>query len=299
MREAHLRDFIAVIETGSVRSAARKLGLTQAAVSKNLTALERSLGVPLLVRSSQGVEPTEYGKVTLRRARVVDAELRRLQEELDTLSGERPGWVTVGLSATAEALLLPKALTRFHAKLPGVVVSLVGGRSASTTAALREAKIDFAIGPVPPGYTSSDLHLERLCSSELGIVVRAGHPLEGCRQVAELLSCPWAFSVRQPDGDPMLLSVFRERALPPPATLVHCESGSAMTSVLLQTDAVSLTSLAALEPQLSRGLLKVLPIEMGLPPIVQHLMTSAVRPLTATALALAAEFRRASRGQRR
>ena len=80
VREAHLRDLIAVIETGSVRSAARKLGLAQAAVSKNLTALEKSLGVPLLVRSARGVEPTEFGRIVLRRARVIDAELRHLQE---------------------------------------------------------------------------------------------------------------------------------------------------------------------------------------------------------------------------
>ena len=67
MREAHLRDLIAVIETGSIRSAARKLGLAQAAVSKNLTALEKSLRVPLLVRSARGVELTEYGRIVLRR----------------------------------------------------------------------------------------------------------------------------------------------------------------------------------------------------------------------------------------
>jgi DNA-binding transcriptional LysR family regulator len=91
MREAHLRDLIAVIETGSIRSAARKLGLAQAAVSKNLTALEKSLRVPLLVRSARGVELTEYGRIVLRRARVIDAELRHLQDEIETLRGDRHG----------------------------------------------------------------------------------------------------------------------------------------------------------------------------------------------------------------
>lgn len=299
MREAHLRDFIAVIESGSVRSAARKLGLTQAAVSKNLRALERSLGVPLLVRMNQGVEPTEYGKVALRRARIVDAELRRLQEELDRLSGERQGRITVGLSATAEVLLLPTALTRFHEQHPEVLVSLLGGRSASTIAALREAKVDFAIGPVPPGDTASDLLVERLCNSELGIVARADHPQADCAELAELAHLPWTFAVRQPDGTPAVSAVFAQRGLGSPKLAAHCDSGSALVSVLLQTDAVSLTSVAALQPLVSRGLLKVLPIELGLPPIVQHLIYSAPRPLTALASALAAEFRRASRRLRR
>lgn len=299
MREAHLRDFIAVIETGSVRSAARKLGLTQAAVSKNLQALERSLGVPLLVRMKQGVEPTEYGRIALRRARVVDAELRRLHDELAGLSGERQGRVTIGLSATAEVLLLPKALTRFHEQHPEALVSLLGGRSASTIAALREAKIDFAIGPIPPGDPGTDLSVERLCSSDLGVVVRADHPQAGCTELDELADLPWTFAVRQADGTPAIQTVFEQRGLAPPKLAAHCDSSSALISVLLQTDAVTLTSVSALEPLIGRRLLKVLPIALGLPPIVQHLMFSAPRPMTPLAEALATEFRRASRRLRR
>jgi len=298
MREAHLRDLIAVIETGSVRSAARKLGLTQAAVSKNLTALERSLGVPLLVRSAQGVEPTDYGRIALRRARVVDAELRRLQEELDSLQGGHPGDVNVGLSATAEAMLLPEALARFRERTPGVLVSITGGRSSSTIAALREAKIDFAIGPLPPGEEAHDLTTERLFSSDLGIVVRAGHPLADCDDLAKLVGCGWLFSVRG-SGMPVIATLFHERGLPAPDFVAHSESPSSLVCLLLASDHVTLTSVAALQPYCERGLLKQLPIVLDLAPIVQHLMSSALRPLTAQAAALASEFRRVSRRLRR
>jgi DNA-binding transcriptional LysR family regulator len=299
MREAHLRDFIAVIETGSVRAAARKLGLTQAAVSKNLTALERGLGVPLLVRSSQGVEPTEHGRVVLRRARVVDAELRKLQEELESLSGHVQGSVTVGLSATAESLLLPQALTRFRERSPGVLVSVLGGRSTNTIAALREGKIDFAIGPVPPSEDGADLHLERLCSSDLGFVVRAGHPLAHATELAQLAECGWVFAVRQASGEPAITGLFRERGLPEPHLVAHSDSSSALIAILLQSDLVSLTSLAALEPLLQQGMIQRLPLRCELPPVVQHMISSAARPLTAAAASLAAEFRRASRRLRR
>lgn len=299
MREAHLRDFIAVIETGSVRSAARKLGLTQAAVSKNLTALERSLGVPLLVRSSQGVEPTESGRVVLRRARVVESELRKLQEEIDSLAGHAQGTVTVGLSATAEALLLPRALARFHAQMQGALVSLSGGRSTTTIAALREGKVDFAIGPLPPGEDATDLHVERLCSSDLGVVARSGHPQAHATDMAQLIDCGWVFAVRNANGEPQIKTVFRERDLPEPHLAAHSDGGSALVSILLQSDLVSLTSLAALGPLLELGVLKVLPLNLALPPVVQHLITSAARPLTTAADLLATEFRRASRGLRR
>ena len=298
MREAHLRDLIAVIETGSVRSAARKLGLTQAAVSKNLTALERALGVQLLVRSAQGVELTDYGRITLRRARVVDAEMRRLQAELDSLQGGHGGDVNVGLSATAEAMLLPEALERFHEKAPGVLVSITGGRSSSTIAALRDAKIDFAVGPLPPGEEAHDLATERLFSSDLGIVVRAGHPLADCDDLGKLVGCTWLLSVRA-SGMPVISTLFHEHGLPGPDIVARSESPSSLVCLLLASDHVTLTSVAALKPYCERGLLKQLPIVLDLPPIVQHLMSSASRPLTAQAAALASEFRRVSRRLRR
>jgi DNA-binding transcriptional LysR family regulator len=300
MREAHLRDLVAVFETGSVRAAARKLGLSPSAVSKNLSALERSIGVPLLVRSANGIEPTEFGRVILKRARIVDSELRKLREELDDLSGiQQHACVTVGLSATAEVVLLPEAIAQFRERTPGVMVSLFGGRSSSSIAGLRDAKIDFAVGPALQGKAPSDLRLERLCSSELGIVVRSGHPAAACSDLAPLAGYGWIVAVRQADGETTVTSLFRERGLPDPTLVAHSDSNSGLLSMLLQTDLVSLTSLAAIEPYRRQGMLAVLPIDLKLPPVVQHLITSAARPLTPAAASLATEFRKASRRLRR
>ena len=299
MQQAHLRDFIAVIETGSVRGAARRLGLTQSAVSKNLTALERSLGVPLLVRSTHGVEPTEFGRLALRRARVVDAELRRLHEEIDTLAGHGHGTVSIGLSSTAETMVLPTAFVRFRKQNPDVLVSILGGRSSSTIAALREGRIDFAVGPLPPEPVGSDLHFERLFSSELGIVVRRDHPLANCSDLSALGDVGWLFAVRQADGTSTVSTLFRKHGLPDPVLAAHCDSNSALVSMLLQTDLVALTSVAALEPHLRDGMLQPLAIDVSLPPVVQHLITSAMRPLAPSGAALASEFRKVSRRFRR
>ena len=298
MRHAHLRDLIAVVETGSVRSAARKLGLAQSAVSKNLTALEKSVGVPLLVRSVRGVEPTEFGRIVLRRARVVDAELRHLQEEIESVRGDRQKLITVGLSSTAEAMLLPAAVARFREHTPDATISVLGGRSTSTIAALREAKIDFAVGPLPTDQSVSDLRTEQLCSSDLGVVVRGDHPAAHARDLSRLAPYGWLYSVQQ-SSTPTIVALMRKLALPDPQLVMHCDSTSAMISMLLQSDHVTLNSVAALKPLCEPGLLKVLPIKLDLPPSVQYLMSPTMRPLTESAAALADEFRRASRRLRR
>jgi len=298
VQNAQLRDLIAVVETGSVRSAARKLGLAQAAVSKNLSALEKSLGVPLLVRSARGVEPTEVGRIVLRRARVVEAELRHLQEEIERYNGERQNLITIGLSATAEAMLLSDAVARFRESMPEALISVFGGRSSSTIAALREAKVDFAVGPLPTDQSVSDLNTEQLCSSDVGIFVRADHPAANARDLASLVPYGWLYSVRQA-GEPAIVSLMRKHGLPDPVLVAHCDSSSALVDMLLQNDYVAMNSIAALEPLRQRGLLKMLAIDIGLPPVVQYLMTPMMRPLTTPAAALAAEFRRASRRLRR
>ena len=297
MQNPQLRDLIAVVETGSVRSAARKLGIAQAAVSKNLTALEKSLGVPLLVRSARGVEPTELGRIVLRRARVVDAELRHLQEEIERFNGERHDVITVGLSATAEAMLLSDAISRFREHTPGALISVFGGRSSSTIGALREAKVDFAVGPLPGDQGVTDLRTEQLCSSDLGIFVRADHPAAGASDLASLVPYGWLYSVRS--GEPAIVSEMRKRGLPAPALVAHCDSPTALVALLLQNDYIAVNSVGALEPLRRQGLLKLLAIDLDLPPAVQYLMTSMMRPLSTSAAALAAEFRRASRRLRR
>ena len=118
------------------------------------------------------------------------------------------------------------------------------------------------------------------------------------RDLASLVPYGWLYSVQQ-STKPTIVSLMRTHGLPDPTLVMHCDSTSAMISMLLQSDHVTLNSLAAMKPLWETGLLKVLPIKVDLPPSVQYLMSPTMRPLTAAAAALADEFRRASRRLRR
>jgi DNA-binding transcriptional LysR family regulator len=299
MKEAHLRDFIAVVETGSVRAAARKVGLTQAAVSKNLTALERAFGVPLLVRSSHGVETTEYGRVLLRRARLADGELRKAEEEISALSGSHQGIVSVGLSSTAEWLLASRAIEKFRAVRRDALVSIQGGTAVTMTGLLREGRLDFAIVPAAPKLVGEDLRADRLLSTEMVIVARKGHPKAHATGLAELAECEWILGARPGDIEPAIVSAFTQAKLPLPRFAVQRDSFSALIFLLMRTDYVAITSWPPVQPFCEAGLLSVIPIEVKLAAMVQYLITSAQRPMTPNARLLADEFRRAARSHRR
>ena len=139
MELRHLRCLVAIIDTGSFTDAALDLGVSQAAVSRNLGALERALGVRLLHRTSRNVTPTTAGVQVLARARVVLSEADNLvREAVDGHTRLRLGhaWSAVGRH-TAE---FQRRWADLH---PGTELHLV--RTNSPTGGLAEGLCDLSV----------------------------------------------------------------------------------------------------------------------------------------------------------
>ncbi|NML46734.1 LysR family transcriptional regulator [Ramlibacter sp. G-1-2-2] len=298
MREAHLRDFIAVADTGSVRAAARRLKLTQGAVSKNLQALERDFGVALLHRTTRGVEPTEAGRVLLRRARAADGEMRKAREEIDLLVGQAPEAVHVGLSPTAEALLMAPAIQKFRKQYPETEVEVSGGTVHALMVRLREGALDVAVASLGQAAADAGVEAERLLSTDFVVVARDGHPLAKARDISELAGCEWVHGTRHEFG-PALVEAFRKARLPPPRFAVQRDSFSALLFLLMQSDYLALATEKAVAPFCRPGLLARVNLATKPGTTVLSLLTPASRPLTPQAQALADELRRAARRHRR
>src|SRR6188508_1885518 len=88
MKLHQIRDLLAVAEKGSLRAAARQLGLAQPSISRSIRELERELGAPLLERQARGTVLTPTGKLFASRAGAAASELRRAREEIAQLHGE-------------------------------------------------------------------------------------------------------------------------------------------------------------------------------------------------------------------
>ena len=118
MKLQHLRVLVAIAENGSVRAAARSMGVTQPALSNSLQQLEASLGVPLVNRTARGATLTPYGRAVLARAQGITQDLDRLREEVEQMRGSLAGGVSVAISPSPAMVLLPEALARFHKEFP-------------------------------------------------------------------------------------------------------------------------------------------------------------------------------------
>ncbi len=227
MQTTHLLNFVAVIEAGSVRAAAKRLGVSPAAISKNLSALERKLGVTLISRSARGAEPTDFGRSLLKRARVIEAELDRARDDIAALIGQQRGSVSIGISPTAECLLCHMRCRDFVKSTPIYRCGMMGGTASSTIKALREGSLDFAVGSAATFAQEPDLRKERLLTSEMTIIARCGHALSGARLLGELRDAVWVINAAVSDPDPATVVMFRRNGLQPPTRAIYSDSFSA------------------------------------------------------------------------
>src|SRR3954470_10899320 len=91
MKLQDLHVLMAVVEAGSMGKAAALLNTTQPAISKSIAELEHAIGVRLLDRSHQGVEPTRYGRALLKRGVIAFDELKQGVRDIEHLSDPGAG----------------------------------------------------------------------------------------------------------------------------------------------------------------------------------------------------------------
>ena len=158
---AYLR---AVERHGSLTEAARRLGVTQPALSQAIAQLERRLGAPLLERDGRRRRLTEAGLEVARFASEVLGRAAELREWLDELEAGGAGVLRIGMIDAASLYVLPKTVRAFRDASPGVQMQLIVDRSAVLLDRLARFELDvaFVVGPPPEGYRSSEVLSEPL-----------------------------------------------------------------------------------------------------------------------------------------
>src|SRR5262245_29490076 len=198
MRDLHV--FATVVQRGSMAKAAQQLNVTHPAVSKAIGDLEHTLGVRLLDRRPQGVEPTMYGRALLKRSYTVFDELKQSIRDIEFLADPTVGEVRFGCHEWVAAAILPTIVKRFSSQYPQVdlrmeAIGVLG--AAPELPSLHQRLIDFAIfrlsTPIPAVDTMDELQLEILFNDQL--VVAAGRHSRWVRRrkidLSELITEPW------------------------------------------------------------------------------------------------------------
>lgn len=192
---AGLTTFREVARHGSFTAAAKSLRYTQSAVSRQVAALEEDVAAPLFDRGSRGVRLTDEGRCLLDHAEAVLDRLDTGRRDLATLRELDGGRLRVGAFATAEAVLVPRAMAAFRGAHPGVELSLSDGLSTTQAARLRAGELDVALLTVQSGQSVDvgGLVLRHLLDDPLLVALPREHPLAGRRvlRLTELARESW------------------------------------------------------------------------------------------------------------
>lgn len=150
-RRVKLRDLhilTAVAQSGSMGKAAAGLAVSQPAVSKAIADLEYALGVRLLDRSRQGVEPTVYGRALLKWGVAAFDALRQGVKELEFLADPAGGELRVGCTEPLAAAFVPAVVDHLCRRHPRAVFDVVpANRVALLDRELRQRRVDLIVTP--------------------------------------------------------------------------------------------------------------------------------------------------------
>ena len=232
----HLRNVVAVVDRGSLRAAAKHLGLAQPAMSRSITELEVELGVTLFERSKYGMTLTPAGEVLVRRARSVQAEMQRTVEEIEHFKGADRGVITVAFSTASHLSLLPAMIRPFRRRFPNVRVKVVEGTFPILETSIRDGLVDLYYGPVARGFADPALWIGRLFDSERIIVSRPGHPMSDATRLRDLVGAEWVTTPVAVDTDTEVNALFAAAGLPAPAIAMQAATGMSVISIVAASD---------------------------------------------------------------
>ena len=210
---ALLRHFLAVVGERSISGAAKRLVISQPALTKSIRKLEAYFGAPLFERLPRGVSLTAFGETLLPHARRIEAECQLAETEMKALRGGHSGRLRLGAGPFFGAALLPSAIARLQPRFPDLRVELEVGTNEVTHPRLFEGELDavFCRLPEPADLPPSILRREFI-GIESRIVAGKGHPLLAKSKIGarELGAYPWVIYHQDREMVTQLFSAIRK-----------------------------------------------------------------------------------------
>lgn len=178
-----LRAFCQTVRLGSVSRAAEALYVSQPAVTLQLQALERDLGVPLFERSGRRMAPSREGQLLYDMAQPLVESLDGLEASFrEKVRGLDAGELNIAANSSTILYLLPRIVANFRARHPDVRLTLHNAISADGTDLLREDAVDLAVGSMLD--VPADLNYAPVYRFEQLLITPPDHPLAGKAEVS-------------------------------------------------------------------------------------------------------------------
>ncbi len=285
MKLHDLHVLMAVVHAGSMNKAAALLNTTQPAISKSIAELERMMGVRLLDRHRQGIEPTDYGRALLSGGATVFDELRQTVKNIEFLADPAAGEVRIGSNPLLAASFTSAVVDRLSQRYPRMRFQLVTGYVDALYRQLNERNVDLLIALKFGPIADERLNFELLFDDSCVVVAGAQSPWARRRSIklAELVNEPWVLSPLGSGISSIAMKAFVANGLDYPRTTIITDSLPARMNLLATGRYLTIFPASAVRLPTQRPDLKVLPVELPMAPVPYGIVTLKNRTLNPVA----------------
>jgi DNA-binding transcriptional LysR family regulator len=285
MKLQHLHVLMTVVQAGSMKKAAALLNTSQPAISRSIAELEHTIGVRLLDRNTQGIEPTEYGRAMLKHGVAAFDELKQGVKNIEFLADPGAGAVRIGSSPYIAEIFVSAVTKRLFRRYPRIVFHLVTAEETDRLhRELSERNVDLLIARRAGLFTDEKLGFELLYDSSFVVVAGARNPWVRRRHIAlaDLVNESWVLPPPEGVLGPAYLEVFRASGLDYPRTSVFAAPPGVRLNLLATGRFLTIAPISVLRLSKRPGI-KVLPVKLQYASVPVGIITLKNRTLSPVA----------------
>jgi DNA-binding transcriptional LysR family regulator len=277
-----LHVLMTVVQAGSMGKAAQRLNTVQPAISRSIAELEHALGVRLLDRNRQGIEPTEYGRALLDCGVAVFDELRRGVKNIEFLADPTAGEVRIGSIVPLAGTFVSAVIDRLSRRYPRIVFHIVVAQTEGLHRELSERNVDLLIARRVGPIADEPLRFDALYDDSYVVVAGAQNPWVRRRRIelADLMNESWVLPPPQSALGSDFMKAFRAGGLDYPRTTVFTNPADLRISLLATGRFLTIFTTSVLRFPAKRPELKVLPVELPIARVQIGIVTLKSRTLS-------------------
>jgi DNA-binding transcriptional LysR family regulator len=280
-----LHVLMTVVQAGSMGKAAERLNITQPAISRSIAELERTLGVRLLDRHRQGIEPTEFGRALLDCGIAVFDDLRQGMKRIEFMADPTAGEVRIGCNSILAASFVSAVIDRLSQLYPRIVFHVVTAQIEILHRELSERNVDLVMAQRLGPIADERLGFEALFNDSFVVAAGARNPWVRRRKIdlAELVNESWALPPPATAIGAVALEAFRASGLDYPRTSVFVIPTEVRISLLATGHFLTILASSALRFPARRSEIQILPVELPLARVPVGIVVQRNRTLSPVA----------------
>ena len=258
-----LRYALAVSKERSFTQAAKRLNISQSAVSEQVKLLEEEIGFELFHRTSRGIESTDRGRTFLYESERVMGDLLSLTDTARRLRGALADTLTIAMGSGMAQLFIPRIFDDLKSNLPGIRLEILTAPTRNIFTELHEERIDAGLAiESDPERLPSGLVIDRLVDAEMALIIPPKHSLARAKQpvdIGRLLAEPFIMSELTVGYGLVVMSLFTDLGMRPNVQAV-VDNIETIKIIVQAGGGIAIVPRACAANEVALGLLKAMAI---------------------------------------